>query len=84
MTRRSWWRVDIERYERIPDGFGVAWWVVDRDECVCFRLGINVLAMWCRRFYVYLKNPGFSMTGDEAHRLAHLEQRMKGLMGDGR
>lgn len=84
MIRRSWWRVDIERNERIPKGFGIAWWAPDRDACVCLWLGINVLAMWCRRLYIYVKNPGFVMTGDEARRLARLEREVKNLVGDGR
>lgn len=29
--KRTFWRVDIAMGERIPAGFGTAWWVSDRD-----------------------------------------------------
>lgn len=82
--KRKFWRVDIERGERIPAGFGTAWLAPDRDVVVCYWLGVNVAAAWLRRVYIYVKNPMFSMTGDELQRLSRLEREVKNLIGDGR
>lgn len=82
--KRSFWLVEVSQCQRIPSWFGVAWRVYERDSVICLWLGVNVIAAWLRRIYIYIKNPLFSMTGNEEQRLSHLERQVKNLTGDGR
>ncbi len=47
----------IRETERLPWGYGLAYWRINTREGVCYLIPFNLLVRWARGLYFWISNP---------------------------